>query len=342
MILALLACGPKVAVEGATEGAVEAPQRTGRARASAAEVQPLPGPVIPAFSGPPPGPEIQFASRLELTNLTWTHINFTIEADTAALNTIDDVDALQRHLAADPRWKLHRREGLLTAEQRMSVDEHWRLQPYGFNEEDERVWRVAVRFEPYGEGALDLELWSVTQAGAPAIKVEGMPLLDKRMSTSIIVEAEHLAVEIFESGPDSDRRITAEALGTLPVVLPEVLPDRVAQRGYDPAWLSEQHIHSGEPTASLSLLPSGNTEITAWLNPGGPGWTWTRLLADDQPFHDDLIPVWSTERIGWGGDELFYYQAIVPTLEDGTPTTAQIWHLPDDSETPVKLLEWAL
>ena len=339
--LLLAACGPKAPVETA------APRPSRREARQPVTIAP---PTVPDLSGSgAPPPDLQAGSNLEMTSLTWSYVKFTIAADTSGLSTIDDAHALaiQRHLSADPRWKVHKRNGVITAEQRTSVADGWRLLPSGYHEDAERMWRVAVRFDERGPGDpwADAGLISESTAGDAEIKVDGIPLSGEqrgRMATAIVVEAPSLAVEIFESGPETDRSITAEALGTVPVVLPGVLPDRVTARGFDPAWLSAQHTHSGEPTAALHTLSPGHIEVTAWLNPQQPGWTWLRLLDErGQPWPDDVVPAWTAERIGWGGEDLFYFQGIAPVPEDRTPTTAQLWHLADGAEEPVKLMEWA-
>lgn len=338
MIALLLACGPKLVPDPAAAPAlIDAPE-------------PPPPVVIPDLSGSgPPVPDLRAGSSLELTSLTWSHVRFTISADTAALNTIDATHAaaLQQHLCADPRWKVHRRSGVLTAEKRTEEGPSWRLPPSGYHDDSDRMWRVAVRFEAREAGApwAEESMISHAMAGDPAITVDGVPLLgeqDGQLATAIVVEAPELAVEIFESGPQGDRQVTAEALGTLPVMLPEVSAARVAAGGFDPAWLTEAHVHAGEATASLNPSEPGFSEVAGWLNPGGPGWTWLRLIdAEGLPWQDDAVPAWSAERVGWG-DGLFFFQAIVPTPEPVAAVRAQIWHLPDDTQVPVKLLEWPL
>ncbi|MFT5681920.1 MAG: hypothetical protein ACI8RZ_002838 [Myxococcota bacterium] len=293
-------------------------------------------------------PELKTGSGLELTTLTWSTVTFTIGADTAALGTIDEAgaEAIQRHLSADPRWKLHHRGGVLTAEQRVETDDGWRLTPSGYHAEPTRLWRVAIRF---GERATedpweDAGLISTSQAGEPEIVVEGIPLSGEqagRLATAIVVEAPMLAVEIFESAPSNDRSITAESLGTVPVVLPRIDVERVAESGYDPAWLSERHVRTGEPSAQLVGLEPGYSEVTGWLSLTTPGWTWLRLLdATGQPWQDDVVPAWSAERVGWG-EGLFYYQSVIPTPEPMGAVTAQLWHQADGGEV-VQVLEWGL
>ena len=332
MIALLLACTPK------------------HTPTPAPVVQPPPPVTVPDLSGSGPAvPDLKAGSSLELTTLTWSHVRFTISADTAGLNTIDATRsaALQQHLCADPRWKVHRRNGVLTAEQRAPVGSSWRLPPSGYHEDHERMWRVAVRFDDRDPDAIwaESEMVSPAQAGDPTITVEGIPLLgeqDGQLATAIVLEAPELAVEIFESGPQGDRRITAEALGTVPVILPEISVESVIASGFDPAWLTSTHVRSGEATASLKISEPGFSEVIGWLNPGGPGWTWLRLLdAAGQSWQDEVIPAWSTERIGWG-EGLFFFQAVIPTPEPVAAITAQIWHLPDGEQVPVKLLEWSL
>ena len=332
MIALLLACTPK------------------HVPAPAPPPPPPPPVVIPDLSGSGPTvPDLRAGSSLELTSLTWSHVRFTISADTAALSTIDaaHADALQQHLCADPRWKVHRRSGVLTAEKRTRLGSAWRLPPSGYHEDSERMWRIAVRFDDRDPDATwaESELVSLAQAGDPTITVNGTPLLgeqDGQLATAIVVEAPQLAVEIFEAGPEGDRRITAKALGSIPVVLPGVSAERVATSGFDPSWMSAVHVRSGEASAALQPSEAGFSEVTGWLNPGGPGWTWLRLLdAEGLPWQDEVVPAWSTERIGWG-DGLFFFQAIVPTPEPVAAVTAQIWHLPDGEQAPVKLLEWPL
>lgn len=334
MIALLLACGPKAAPQVAVTP----------------EVAPLPpAPQLPDLSrdaGMPP--ELNAGSRLELTTLTWSTVRFTIAADTAGLSTLDanDAAAIQRHLAADPRWRLHHRGGVLTAEQRVEDDDGWHLPANGYHSDDMRTWRVAIRFGAHGAGDpwVDSGLTSISQAGDPTIVVEGIPLTegqDGHLATAIVIEAPELALEIFEVAPEGDRSITAASLGTVPVVLPEIAPERVTSRGYDPAWLSERHVRAGEPSADLTTSESGDAQVTGWLATTTPGWTWLRLLdAAGQPWHDERTSSWSTERIGWG-EGLFFYQAIVPMSEPGA-TTAQIWHQADGGGVPMKLLEWPL
>lgn len=350
MILLLLACAPK-----APPGAVVAPEETAapaRALRRGPRTPPAPlpsAPILPDLSVDAAAqPELKTGSNLELTTLTWSTVRFTIAADTAGLGAIDAEGsaAIQRHLAADPRWKLHHRGGVLTAEQRVEHDDGWRLPPSGYHDDSDRLWRVAVRFGERGAGDpwADAGLISTSQAGDPEIVVEGIPLSGAqagRLATAIVVEAPEFAVEIFESGPSNDRSITAESLGTVPVVLPGVDPGRVASSGYDPAWFSERHVRAGEPSAALVLQADDYAEVTGWLAVTTPGWTWLRLLdGEGQPWADDLIPAWSAERVGWGAG-LFYYQAIVPMPAPAGAQTAEIWHQADGGE-PVKLLEWTL
>ncbi len=333
MILFLLACGPKVSTEHAV----------------ASEVAPLPpAPVLPDLSvDAARPPELTVGSTLELTTLTSSTVRFTIAADTASLNAIDadGSAAIQRHLAADPRWKLHHRGGVLTAEQRIERDGGWHLPPNGYHRDSARTWRVAIRFGAQGAGDpwAASGLTSTSQAGDPTIVVEGRTLLevqDGHLATAIVVEAAEFAVEIFEAAPSNDRSITAESLGTVPVVLPGIAPARVASHGYDPAWLSERHVRAGAPGATLTAQDDDYAEVSGWLNTTTPGWTWLRLLDDaGQPWQEDLISTWSAERLGWG-DGLFYYQAIVP-MAASDATTAQLWHQADGG-SPMKLLEWSL
>jgi hypothetical protein len=346
LLLSCAAKNPELADAGAASA--EADHRGSR-KSTAPTPPPPPEPLLPDLSGTAATrPELRAGSNLEMTTLTWTTIRFSIDADTAALRDIDAgrVAAIQRHLAADPHWMLHQRDGVLTAEQRVVVGDGFRLPASGYHEESARMWRVAIRFgaaagDPWAEAGLI----STAQAGDPTIRVEGIPLSGAqagRLATAIAVEAPALAVDIFESGPSNDRSITAEALGTIPVVLPQIHAERVTALGYDPAWLSETAVRTGTPSAALAPLSPGFSEVTGWLSLTTPGWTWLRLLdADGQPVQDDIIPTWSAERVGWG-EGLFYYQAVVPTPEPSPATTAQLWHLTDGAQAPVKLLEWAL
>ncbi|MFT7519459.1 MAG: hypothetical protein ACI9MC_001601 [Kiritimatiellia bacterium] len=287
---------------------------------------------------------------LDLKSLVRSRTDFSLRMDTSVLADLDEKgrDAVMAHFAADPRWRVSEAEETLVAMRRTHREGLWSLPAHGYHMSESETWRVVVRFADWRP---DLP-WSTSQfvtrvdAKAGEADIHGfVPKLDVwngQVATALSIDAEHVHLDVFESGDPDVRERTAAALSEIPNTLANVLirADFFMPRGHDPLLLPPSE--PGISTKALTFRSpySGELEWTARLNPGEPGWIWLRLAYDDDTWEEVAVAAGTKERVGWSPEasEGFYAQATFPVPHgDGFLADAEVWFHPDHGD-PRRLL----
>lgn len=280
---------------------------------------------------------------LDIEALARSRVVFTISVDTSALDLVTqaDQDLYLRQLAADPTWRVTRRDGIPVALKRERSGQHWFVGRTGFHHDDTSTRRTLLRFCPWPEEHewARSALASHVDASTPEKVLTAFTLHAEpwrgRKATALAVEGEVLALDVFEADADGDLAATVDALGELPMWT-EGLSTRlgtVASRGYDPLFLPRDEPTRDRAWASLSTPGEGQLDLNGRINPGEPGWLWARILDQDQrPWAEEEVAAGTLERIGFSHqpEETFWFQGSFPVPEgEGFSGTVVLWFQPD-------------
>lgn len=279
-------------------------------------------------------------SSLELTSLTRTITTFTLGADVSALSTIDAAaeQAVLRHVAADPRWRLVVHQGALIAYRRTKDGPEWTCPMRGYTVDGPSLWRAAIRFTPWSPDAAWATSKVVAHADASAAEIQATgfaygahPGWD---ATALSWSGPEVSLELFEAGAADDLPHTAELLGIVPSYLGGLttLAGTVPTQGWATGYLPAKEPKRGEPTVDVTSPGPGELEVRARMHVPGPGITWVRILDGElHPWEEQAVGVGTREIIGWADDEkaLFYLQGRFPVPAGSAFTaTIEVWHLP--------------
>ncbi|MBW1880696.1 MAG: hypothetical protein JRJ84_20255, partial [Deltaproteobacteria bacterium] len=165
-------------------------------------------------------------SELDLERLARVQTSFRIGVDASALAAVDaaSATAIARHLATDPRWRLMERDGVLMATERRSRGKERSVLWHGFHLRPREALRVAVRFGDWPTDAPYAASPFVSRVTAtnPEMTVKSFVLSGDRAgwtATALCIEADHLALDIYEARPSKERPHTVQALSvTLPLL----------------------------------------------------------------------------------------------------------------------------
>lgn len=307
---------------------------------------PGPPPPTPPLSGPGPNGSDAGAPLLmpppnttDLKVFARDRIRYTLEVDASGLTLLDAAHArhLQEKLAADPRWRVTRWEGVVLALQRVAEGAGWTLPASGYHSSSGRQWRVALRFGDRrpGDSWLNPEL-TVHAAPSPSqVDGVGWPLTPSQWTSALVIEGGAGALEVHELAPTLDLQQTALAIRDVPPTV-----RALATGGIVPGPPLR-----GEPVrgpASLSLGERGSEwELRGRLNPGAAGWTWARVLdAAQRPVAEDRVGPATLEQIGWSteADARYFFGARLaapgPLPHGGT---VEAWFQPEAGGTPQKI-----
>lgn len=321
------------------------------ARPAPKKVPALPKVVTPSDPGggapthAPPEPSLGGSTQtLQLEGIRRQSTTFRVELDTSALTAGPELTpTLERHLAADPRWRLVERDGGLVALRREEVDGRWVIGPAEHHGGEGGCHRVALRLGALDPGADWASADGVARipAGASAVELPVFQVPDapcKGLSaTALRVEGPAVSLELLEAARGADRTITFDALThTLDLVRQVGATGRTVQRdGFDRFSLPRgEPVAGDEPTVTLTSPGPGLLELDARVNPGRRGWTWLRLLDDGlQPWEDPQIGRATRERAGWSDDAslTFLVGTVFPAPSGPAFSgTAELWFQPED------------
>jgi len=287
----------------------------------------------------------------DLERLGRVMTSYSIDLDATAIDRIteEQAKAIERHLAADPRWRLVEWEGALVAFLRHEAGKERTVRWDGFRERPKDVQRVAIRFEPWPatSGWGTSPYVSHVDAGNTHMTMKDFVLSDPPWAgwhaTALAIEGPHLAFDVYEARPSEDRDGTIDALMyQIPVI--EALAtysSEVATRGYVRAILPRGEPDRTGPVAEINAVGPGMLEVRARVNPGEAGWTWARIL-DEALVPWEALPVaaGTRERIGWSSvpTERFYLEGVFPVARGSKMAgTLEIWFQPDAGGEPRRL-----
>jgi hypothetical protein len=258
--------------------------------------------------------------------------------------------ALEKQLAADPRWRVVDQDGGRVAYQRVADGKEWTVPLRGYHATATAVWRTAVVLKPT----------SPTSVWATSPLVTHVPASGAALSVSEISyvgNADWRAVawewgdpgamlQVFEAGPreavDQLPR-TSAALGSVPGLLLRVAQAAAAidANGFAAELLPGRAGKTGEPTVTLSSPGGGELEVRAWLHTPSPGVTWARVLDTDLvPWEEAALATGTREILGSSKDpaQLFYLQGRFPVpAGPGFSGTVEFWHAADGDGAPARI-----
>lgn len=255
-------------------------------------------------------------------------------------------------LAADPRWRVGQEGAVVVAVRREHDGSAWTVGRTGYHGDGSAVWRTAVRFAdwpaamPWGGAEQIVRV----EADDRPIKlgsyaVPGIRWEDAR-ATALSVSSSGVGLDLYELGPTEARRHTADGFRQAAAVVGAATAVSMRKR----EGRSVRPVRAdGEPNDDLGveiLSPrDGWLEVRARANPGGPGWTWVRLVVDGAAWAESEVGAGTRERIGHSPDanEGWYLQGRFPVPSgEAFEAVAQVWHVPDGDgpirpvlETPV-------
>ncbi|MBW1879434.1 MAG: hypothetical protein JRJ84_13810, partial [Deltaproteobacteria bacterium] len=92
------------------------------------------------------------ASDFDLELLGYRYTVYRIKADFSGLASVrsSDADVVQRHLTADPRWRVGVWDGAVVAFKRTGGSVGgWTVPRHGYHMETDSIWRTGIRFSPW-------------------------------------------------------------------------------------------------------------------------------------------------------------------------------------------------
>ncbi len=335
--------------------ALAGPGKRGKRQEPVPEPPAIPPPELPLGVAPPTDltPALEGAlDALQLVGLRRTSIRFEFGYDTTALEGLgtEERQALWRHLAADPRWRVTKIGDVRLAEQRIQEDGQWFVGMGGYNLDSEKCHRVALREGTRAMGTpwarSDLVAHGAVGTGEVELRVFALqrPPCTNQQAVALSVDGP-ISLEVFESGEADALPITTQALTTDMTFVRNATidPASVLATGY------ESHALGGPLPTDTQVIAqprAGGISIQGADNPGQPGWLWVRILSNGEVFEDRRFAAATMEQVGWSSDstQRFPWQSMVP-LPTGVTVdgSAEIWFAPDDGppralrEVPIRI-----
>ena len=301
-------------------------------------VVPTPQPVeaVPSpYEGQLVVPAVDVATRVVLKNT----IRYDVQGLAAGAGA---AQALERQLAADPRWRVVDWDGGRVAYLRVADAKEWTVPLRGYHKTTEGVWRTAIVLEPWSPTSVWVTspLVGHAAAAAPAIGIAQINYEGDPAWRAVAWEwgDPGTALEVFEAGPRATVDTmphTNDALGNVPSLMARVgsAAAEIDAKGFAAALLPGRAGRSGEPTMTLASPASGELEVRAWLHTPGPGVTWGRVLDTQlQPWEEEAVAAGTREILGASSDpkQLFYLQGRFPVPAGPAMSgTVEFWHQPD-------------
>lgn len=258
-------------------------------------------------------------------------------------------DILFRYLAGNPRWEIRQGRGLKYAVRREKVDGKYETTLNGFYSgyDGGTFWqtRVLIAFDkPYSFG---LDRGNITRArpGAKdvAVIIEGTHAGTPGQSSYVIIEGDHINLEIYDQSPEVERQFTTTAIAEVCAELTDVLKhrDEIAETGIMPV---ESHYPGERPDAAHFNVTDGMQPgiylLNAAVNPKAPGSVYARVyeVESGQRLSDSRVKQRSIRYVGWSqeGRTFFPYNAEVTVYEGDWDSTYEarfeLWHVPEQGE----------
>jgi hypothetical protein len=234
-------------------------------------------------------------------------------------------------LAASPRWRVCEWDHAIVAFERTERDGVWTVPRDGWHRGDV-VWRALLRFTAWDEGLPWGDSALVTRVEATEETVRVVPFAGSGAWEGWTIEATAFEGRDLSLETGVAYRSASERTEEIADGVGEMVTDILA--GHRGAGLRAR------PSLQIQTSPMG-LEIQGWLDPGGPGWTWIRLVADGEPWEEDAVRTATREAIGWSADpeQVFWLQGEVPVpAGPGFDAIAEVWLQPPLSE-PTKVAE---
>ena len=234
-------------------------------------------------------------------------------------------ELLMRYLESSPAWRVYEGRGGLFAARRWQfgtqwistlTDMYWQADPEGRgNLNGTRTnFDLATVLHFNGQTWLPPERFSWMDEGVSSSPVSLRQNNEMEASSCLIRCGGTVLLEIFESSPGQERRLTEAALSQLETEFKAVL-DR---KDFDPSLLPPGSVNRGTPSLNL-YGEHGVYDSVAWVNPGEPGIVYLKAyeITHNTPLSAGLLDYGdrtctmlyqdSNERIGWSSDgqELF-------------------------------------
>lgn len=260
---------------------------------------------------------------------------------------------LRRYLASSAAWRVYPDGGKLFATRRWMIGNEWEMSLHGYYAGFSiGRWNKdgAPDFQTRLTLGLDGKPWFENAATTRLKPGETRPLELREghghITSHCVVEADPLAVEIFEQSAGKERRLTKATLAEL--------EKELAPLAADPTWdtarslLPEGSVTRGAPSLDLrNGMQGGIYEATVRANPGEPGRIYLKAFeaTKEIPLSDSRLKNDSTERIGWSDDpaEQFLSNAHVMIHEGDWDkyyaARFEVWFIPDSGAPQRKLLE---
>ena len=291
------------------------------------------------------------ATELDLEALARVKRSFSIQVDTSSVAHVTRANEalVVRHLAADPRWRVSEREGVLVAYERLERGSERSVAEHGYQLARHDAVRVGVRFGGWPSGAAWTSSPYVlrTSPRPGVLEVDSFLLRDDPWkgwsATALSIEGTVASLDIYEAGDGKTRQQTARALGSTLAYLQLVSAhaSRVESTGYVPFAMPRDEPMVGVPGVEFMSPERGWLDVRARVNPGASGWTWVRVLDESlRPWQEAVVGQGTRERVGWSSqpEQLFYLQSSVAVPRGGRmPATVEVWFQPDGG-SPERLL----
>jgi hypothetical protein len=289
----------------------------------------------PAGPGAIPAPqEGAFTLPLDVSDLTLGQIS------------TEQVEPLQRYLAASAGWRLTEIEGVRVAIRREPVDESapdaGKLRMFAdgfyFKHQPWRRYRTALRF---GSTPLPMEpdwkavLTTATLGRRDAmLNVKPSNLPDHRSYLSLSGNGP-VTLEIMEdsmdTGRDTTRRLLQETTAELKKVT-AALP-AIRERGFLPATSPKESVRNGPAVLKVeSAHQPGAYHLFGYVNPGGPGYTYARALDPSGAALDaDTVRMQTLEYVGWSKQPTpqFFFNSPLRLAADVQVARVELWFHPE-------------
>lgn len=310
-----------------------------------------PGAVPSPYEDRVPTPSLSGStSSLNLEALAHEITEFTIEADVSGLTavTTENLDAVIRHLAADPRWRVVEAPGgAMIAIRREKDGGEWTAPLRGYIAAKDGLWRAVLRFDAWdpADPWASSPLVSRTDAMSPKATLRAFNAPEHKgwQAVAMAWEAPAVALEIYDASKAAELESASAILGSVPNYL-DVVATHAAEiraRGYDPRALPFREPRRSDPWVEAKSPAPGELDVRARVHPPGFGYTWIRLDDENlQPWEELAVATGTREIVGWSSveREQFYMQGRFPVPSgEGFTGTAEVWFQAMDGGAPILL-----
>lgn len=257
---------------------------------------------------------------------------------------------LRRYLAASAAWRVFSDKGKRFATRRWSIGGEWKMNLHGYYSQFDLEHRgEEPGFQTRLTLGLDGKPWFANAATTRIKPGETRPLAlrkgNNRDTSHCVIEADPLAVEIFEERDGKERRLTKAALAEL--------EKELAPLATYPTWetaqslLPEGSMTHGAPSLDLrDSFQGGIYDTVIRVNPGEPGRVFLKAfeVTRGTPLSAGRLERDSTEWIGWSEnpDEQFLSNTHIMIGEGDWEkyyaARFEVWFVPDSGAPERKLL----